>query len=497
MIDKHRVRDLVLLLLLAATAPLLTGYHFGFDDQAIWLPAIKKCLSPALYPFDSSFFLSQTWPSLFPELVAFSVSSSHLPLDLCVFLWHLLTIFLVLLGSWQLARLCFPTSAGQWAAVATIWAARMIPVGGTHLSLMDMYLHPRDLALGALLFAVVSVLKQSPRALTWVACAAVVHPTMAIFGAFYLAFLLWERPRKPWMIVLLASLGALAAAFLLRFFKPISDPTWWELARSRTYLFPLRWPWYAWLYSAVILAALASCARITREKNLSVAARLARRVTWAGGVGITGAILITTVPALNSFIRMDAGRVLHLAFFMAVFLGGGLMGEAVLHAKPIRWLLFLLPIAAIFFVFNRTLNSASPHVEWPGRLPRNTWVDGFDWIRRNTPRDALFALNPAYLTHLGADRHGFRAFAERSALADGAKDRNVAVLDMDLTSRWILEAQALQSWTSFDVENFVQLKKNFRVHWVVLERKHPKSVTVFASFSCPYENDAVFICQIP
>jgi len=43
-------------------------------------------------------------------------------------------------------------------------------------------------------------------------------------------------------------------------------------------------------------------------------------------------------------------------------------------------------------------------------------------IRLQTPRDAVFALDPNYMLIAGEDQHGFRAIAERSALADALKD---------------------------------------------------------------------------
>lgn len=32
------------------------GYHYGIEDEALYLPAIKKLLGPVLYPNDSQFF---------------------------------------------------------------------------------------------------------------------------------------------------------------------------------------------------------------------------------------------------------------------------------------------------------------------------------------------------------------------------------------------------------------------------------------------------------
>src|SRR2546422_8663903 len=144
MTTKITARDLLLLLVLTAAGVLLHGYHLGHQDGAIYLPAIKKNLNPAVYPYASAFFLSQARWMLFGELVAFSVRLTRVQLDLAVFLWHLLAIFVVLLASLQLSRRIFAAPAAQWGAVLTVWAARLLPVAGTQLQLMDRYLHPRD-----------------------------------------------------------------------------------------------------------------------------------------------------------------------------------------------------------------------------------------------------------------------------------------------------------------------------------------------------------------
>ncbi len=46
--------------------------------------------------------------------------------------------------------------------------------------------------------------------------------------------------------------------------------------------------------------------------------------------------------------------------------------------------------------------------------PKSPWLSAFLWIRENTPKDAVFALDPKYMNEPGVDGHGFRAMAERS-----------------------------------------------------------------------------------
>src|ERR1700683_5184788 len=89
---RHLIRDIALLLLLAAASIAVNGYHSGFQDSATYLPAIKHWLIPSLCPCDPIFFLCLTRSSLFVPLVAESSRLSGLSVDAAVFLWHFISI---------------------------------------------------------------------------------------------------------------------------------------------------------------------------------------------------------------------------------------------------------------------------------------------------------------------------------------------------------------------------------------------------------------------
>jgi hypothetical protein len=490
------LREALALSFLALTAILLQGYHYGFEDQAIWLPAIKKSLDPSLYPHDSIFFLAQTRFSLFPQVMAFFIKFTSLPTDVSVFLWHLFSIFLVLLGCLKLARQCFPGPYAQWAAVATIWVARLTPLAGPHLNLMDRYLHPRDLATGFLVLALVAVLKSSFTALFWIALAAVLHPTMAVFGAFHLALQAWNQPRKP-SILLISTSAALLLLVSVCYFRPVPNPAWHQILSSRPYLFPLKWPWYFWICTAAVFATLHWINVIARRRELPVVQHLSRHIVISGIIGIVGAVLITTIPAFQRLIPAEPMRTLHLVYFLLVFLGGGLLGQTILQNQPLRWFVFLCSISAVFFIGNKIVYSSSPYIEVPGRLARNPWVVAFDWIRQNTPNDAYFALDPHYMTHPGEDHHGFRAFAERSVLADWVKDRSVSALDPQLAYRRLEEESDTNNWERLTLNDLLQLKKKYGVDWIVLERGLNPALQPAGTLSCPYSNSVVLVCKLP
>ncbi|MGA2992551.1 MAG: hypothetical protein ABSD88_18940, partial [Candidatus Korobacteraceae bacterium] len=52
-------KNIAWLLLLTTLAFLVQGYHPGWEDDGVYLSAIKKQLHPQLYPYDSDFFQVQ------------------------------------------------------------------------------------------------------------------------------------------------------------------------------------------------------------------------------------------------------------------------------------------------------------------------------------------------------------------------------------------------------------------------------------------------------
>ena len=477
-----KIRDALLLLALTFAAVGVHGYHYGVQDQFIYVPAIKQHLDAGLYPRDAMFFQVHTQAMLFDDLVALSMRASGLPADWAVFLWHLLSLYLLLFACFRVSQRCFKDSRAQWAATAAVAVMLTLEVAGTLLFLADEYLHPRTLATAALLLALAAVLDRSWVALPWVGLAALLHPTMAAAGALHLVFLAW-RPRWP----------ALAAGLLPLVVFGGGNEAWREVLATRWYLFPLEWPWYAWLGVGGPMGLLAWFARLEQGRSGPVS-HISGRLMGSGLLGIIAGITVSVTPGLERLIPAEPMRTLHLFTLMTVLLGGGLLGERVLRGRPARWALVLIPLCAAMFLPQKFyLYPSSPHIEWPGRPPAtgNGWAEAFEWVRLNTPRDAYFALGPRYQEADGEDFHSFRALAERSALADYSKDRGVVANWPELAPAWREQVRDRDGWEKFGAGDFARLKEKYGVTWAVVEAPHE------AGLECPYRNDAVRVCRIP
>jgi len=125
------LRLLMLLLVIVAASVAIHGYHYGIEDEAIYLPAIKAHLNPALYPHDAIFFQPQTRPTLFDDLVAASARVLRAPVDCTVFACYLGTLLAFYAGLWAMASRLFPGLRGRMGGVLLTAALLTMPVAGT------------------------------------------------------------------------------------------------------------------------------------------------------------------------------------------------------------------------------------------------------------------------------------------------------------------------------------------------------------------------------
>jgi len=481
--DHSAARTLLLLVGVTLAAFLVQGYHPGVEDDGVYLAAIKKDLNPTLYPNDADFFRVQLQATIFDKLIAGSVRLTHLTVGGMALLWQFVSVALILWGCLRIARRVFVESHAQWAAVALVAALLTLPVAGTALYLDDQYLHPRALATAAILAAIMAVLDRRPAlAGCLLALAFVIHPLMASFGISYCIFL-WCRAEKPLIF------SAAAVLPLGWVFQPTS-PAWQQAANTRNYYYLSRWHWYEWLGVIAPLCLLWGISRLARKNSSLMQARVALRLMEFGVFQLAVAIAIMLPPSLDRLKPFQPMRFLHLLYLIFFLLAGGLIGQKILGRYTYRWLLLFVPLGVGMFWVQRQTFPATAHVEWPGAKPQNSWVEAFDWIRQNTPSDSLFAMDPYYMELPGEDFHGFRALAERSALADYVKDASVATQVPSLAVRWKKEVDAQQGWRNFQAADFQRLQRSFGVNWVVLSLPGVKGM------DCPYQNSRVLVCRL-
>jgi len=485
-------RHTVWLALVAALAVLIHGYHLGADDAAIYVPAIKRVADPGLYPFGAEFFMSHARLSCFADLVGYSARLSHLPVDFVIFVWHVASIFLLLLAAWSLACACFRNQRARWGAVALLAALLSVPVAGTALAIMDPYLTARSLSTPTTIFAIACYMSnRRKQAVAWLLATALIHPQMSVYGAVFLGCLELAA-RRPWRGAAgTPAFGPLAFAGLpfLFDFQPASGAAR-EALFSRTYFFVSNWTWYEWIGIFAPLALLWCFSSVTL-KGATPGSRSLARTLVPFGLMFTAVAVVLAIPAkLENYNRLQPMRSFHLLYVVFFVLLGGLIGEYALQSKVWRWLGLFVPLAACMWLVQQSSYPASPHVEWPGLGSRNTWTSAFLWIRGHTPKGAVFGLDPGYMLLPGEDEHGFRAVAERSVLADNVKDSGAVSLFPQLAGQWKGQVQAQRGWKTFHLADFESLAGQYPVTWILTRSPGPDGLT------CPYQNHDLAVCRI-
>jgi hypothetical protein len=471
------------------------GYHPGIEDDGVYLAAVKSNVNPALYPHDSEFFRIQLQATFFDKWVAAFVHLTRIPVAVTELLWQVGSLVLILLGCWSIVRVLFKEERARWGGIALVGAMLTLPVSGTALYLADQHLHPRNVATALILLAVSRILAgRRWQSIPLLLFSFLLHPIMAAMGISFCFFLtmalslpvqVWVEKRRE------ALVGSAAALIPLGWVFESPTPLWYKALGSRTYYFLFKWTWYEWLGALAPIFLFWLLWRIASKRGETLLARFALAVCVYGCFQQAVAMVMLGTPALVRLTPLQPMRFLHLIYFFMTLIGGALLGKYLLKASVWRWAVFLLVFNGGMFFAQRQLFASSYHLEVPGRMPSNPWLQSFFWIRHNTPTDAYFVLDPKYLEAPHEDYHSFRALAERSQLADALKDTAVVTQVPELGPEWERQVKAQDGWSHFQLADFERLKTEFGVNWALVDYPPP------VGLDCVWHNDVLTACRIP
>ena len=480
----------VTIALLTAAVLLVHGYHPLADDGAVYVAGIEKLADPSLYQADAVFALSPTHLSIFAHVLAALLRWSHVSLSVLLLACQVASIFLFLLGSWKVAARIFPDHNACWGAVLLAACCFTLPVAGTSLSIMDPYVTARSFSTPLMLFALAAVLDQQWLACAlWLGLAALLHPLMACYAAItLLTFALTQR--RMWRSLgLLAGLGWLVCAVIFAVTHH-ADPSlaYNRAALSRSYFFLSSWRWFE--YPGLLMPLLLLGIAGARSRGPWAARALAIAATILGSCALLASICFVHRSGSLLLARLQVLRAFHFVYIAGVLLAGGMLGTLAQRHKRVIAALYLALLLTMFGA-QMLVYPASNHVEWPWLTPRNPWQQAFLWIRANTPEGAIFALDNDYIEWPGEDAQGFRATAERSAVADYFKDGGIASNFRQAAIPWWQGSQATAQLNSASDEQRLARLTPLGVDWIVLPAQ------ANTSFPCPFANPKVRVCRMP
>jgi len=493
---------------LALFAVLVNGYHPYAEDGGLYMAEIKRLLDPSLYPHATEFVTGHLRFSLFSPLITGLVHLSHASLAGVLFAVHCISFWAMLFAAGLLAAQCFASRTARAGAVTLLAVWMTLPVAGTSLMLMDPYVTARSLSGPCVLLALAGALafmrpqsgSQKERwggialCIAALAAAAAMHVLMAAYGLGCVLVLMCissrSRPVRLWGTLSLAAAALFIAAALQALARPESA-AYLRIAMTRYYWFPSQWQWYEQIGLAAPLLILAFAGYRKRVVGNAEMAALARMGVVCGGVAAMVALLFARPGlAAHPVARLQPLRILQIVYIVMILVLGAVLAERVLKRRLWRWIAVFGILAGITVLTQRQTFPNSAHLELPGSVPENPWEQAFVWISRNTPRDALFALDAHYITSPGEDAQSFRAIAERSALPDYSKDGGEAAVVPQLTAEWVAGETAQQGLkTESDAQRLAALAP-FGVSWIVLGQ------SAKTNFPCPYSNRAVKVCRL-
>ncbi len=489
---------------LSAFAFAVAGYHPYAEDGGVYVAGVEKLLRPELFPFWTEFVTEHLRFSLFAPMVAGLVRGSHLPLEWVLLALYFLGIAGTLYAGWMVAARVTGSMRGRVGAVALLACWLTLPIAGTSLILMDPYVTARTFSTPLVLMALAWALDRTGRA--WALCgvalvgAAMVHPLMAGYGLAAVMVIACVGARQPemrrwgpWGM----ALAALGVAGLVQASAPAESADYVRIAITRYYWFVSRWEWFEWLGLAGPVAVLTGLAawrgRGSAQAKDGNFALLARAAMVLGGIAFAVACCFAREGLATHLVaRLQPLRCFQLVYEVMILLLGVWLGEVVLREKLWRWAAVLVVLGGLLGFAQVQIYASSAHVELPEATPRNAWERAFVWVRGNTPKNALFALDARYITRgRGEDAQCFRAVAERSALADYSKDGGEASITPALTSAWV---SGVDTQAGLELESDAERARKLRplgVAWVVLERVSQ------TGWDCPYANEQVKVCRVP
>ena len=486
---------------LTCAALAIHGYHLGVEDGEIHIPSAKKLLDPNLYPYAAEFFTSHEHLSIFGPILAWSSRLAHLPIDWTIFCWYVVSLFATLLSCWMLASVCFVSDRAKWCAVIVMTSVLTMPATNTSLLLIDPYLTARSFSTPLTLVGLAWFLdRKYALASATLLVTAPIHPQMVAYLVFLMS-VIWavERIRKPqhkltpslvsasWFGPAASIASLLPMGFQL---APATGP-YREALYSRDYFFLSNWSWYHWLG---LLAPMAILAWFWRGKLRGTRPEL-RQLSFAmlpfGLLAIVAALVLSSSHKLDMFARLQPLRAFHLLTFVFVLLLAGVVGEYAARGRPWVVAAIAVPLALGMFLVSRETYPNSPQIELPSETSSNAWVNALLWVRHNTPKDAVFAVDSMYFKDASTDVHGFRAVAERSVLADYVKDGGAVAMFPALAPEWKQMSNATRGLNHFSADDFRGLRREYpNVSWTVVHGPAPEGM------NCPYRERGFAVCRL-
>lgn len=410
------------------------GYRYGASDQAFYLPVVLKHLDPMLYPRDTALLDAQGKLTTYDEVIAGLVRLTGASVPTIFTVLYVTSLVLIAAGAWLVAIRLYRT---EWAVVALLVAMTLrhaIARSGTNT--LEGYFHPRQVVYGLGLIAVAAFLRgRIGAAAVLVLAAGALHPTAALWFAVWLAAAaaILRSDVRRWLTFLSVPAGAAAVWTLTG--GPLAgrlgtmEHEWLRMLQSKDYLFPLRWPAYAWVLNlgyGVIVGL------VYRQRRRAGLVEPAERALVLGlmvlGACFAAALVAQAARIVLAFQLQPARLFLLFDFFATLYVIWALAEGRRMRASRARLAALLL---LAFSVVRGASVVASGRPVFQPRVPDDHWGRVMAWAK-TTDRASGWLADPLHAAVYGTS---VRVAAERDVYVEAIKDAALGIYDREIARR--------------------------------------------------------------
>ncbi|MBU1322655.1 hypothetical protein KKE48_02190 [Patescibacteria group bacterium] len=519
-----KIKDFLIVTLLTLISPFIHGYYYGFIDHDFYLPYVNKILNPTLYQNDYMFSQGHWAYSPFNYFIVFLKKIIGLDLAGTDFLLYFITLWLLYLAIYSLAKTIYKKDTIAFLAVFLFivpkWAAQIGHM--TH----QFYFVSRDLSLALSLLALNCILRQKFISSFFLILAATFTNLSIPIPVGLLWAWLWLKKQKKLPLFALINLN--------------QNQTWLETLRDRgTYSFPHLWRWTGWGNFGLFLSLLGTAWLVLKDKLFSkYAYEMKLFLKICAGVFLFNFVITAIVPIIG-LIQLQLVRTVNFIFIIALITFAAATYRLITFGRWQVKLLALLAITGVYFwgdhltgwhfviiwalpailiLFPRLLKLKSrkfshlnlflilvllvnlfiklliikPQVFWPYYFHYpNVYISVTDfpnwlatqvWAKQNTPPETVFLTPPNF--------SGFRSFSQRSIVGDG-KDGAVVFYTWEYTRLWQDKMEVLKNYTQFRESDFLKIQQQYPFQYLLVTSNHP-----VLDFQLVYKNSDFLVYKI-
>jgi len=424
--------------LLLATAN-SAGYRYGASDQAFYTPAMMQRIEPSLFPRDTPLLNAQSRLTLADDTIGVmaKLTGANLPALLAVL--YGVTLALLAFGVLRIGAAIYDARWTPFALLAAVSLRHAIAKSGTNT--LEGYFHPRQLAFALGAIGVYAFLRgRYVLVLTLLAVAAMLHPTTTLWFAIWLSAAAFVAEPRWRPAIAGAAVVALPLAWWAFSAGPLAgrlvrmDPEWLAAIADKDYLFPLRWPLYAWALNAGYVAAIVLVWRARRSAGLLRDRETALVAGCLSLLAVFAAALAFQSRAIALAVQLQPARIFWMLDFMAVvylvwlLAEGGRRTPAVSRAAVVAGVLTFASVARGLYIMQ---------VEFPDRPLAEIGIRDDDWGRAMAWARAT-DVSTGWLAHpLHAARYGtsVRVAGARDVFVEALKDSALGMYDRAIAMR--------------------------------------------------------------